>query len=261
VTAQPRDEAVSALLGAYRDGKPVQPLTDSFPGLGLDEAYAIQLAQVHRWQSDGAVVKGHKIGLSSLAMQRQFGVDEPDFGHLTDAMFHPESHPIDPGGFLQPRIEPEIAVVLDRPLRGPGITLAEAMAAVDFLVPALEIVDSRISDWRITLPDTVADNASSGGVVLGSAVASLSDVDIRLIGTLLQVGGEVVQSGASGAVLGSPLNSVVWLANTLGRRGVTLEAGHVVLTGSITAAVSVGPGDAVTASFAGMGTVTARFGQ
>jgi 2-keto-4-pentenoate hydratase len=261
MNTQARPEAVRALLGAYRSGEPIEPLTQRFPGLDVDDAYAIQVEQVEQWVRDGAVIKGHKVGLSSAAMQRQLGVDQPDFGHLTGAMFHLESQPIDTAAFLQPKVEPEIAFVLGKPLRGPGVTVAEAVAAVDFVTPALEIIDSRIRDWKIGLVDTIADNASSGGVVLGSTVTRLSDVDLRLVGGVLQRGGEVVGTGAGGAVLGSPLNALVWLANTLGGRGVTLEAGHVVLPGSITGAVPVAAGDVVTATFAGMGSVTARFSK
>ncbi|MFC0862340.1 2-keto-4-pentenoate hydratase [Sphaerimonospora cavernae] len=261
MNTQARPEAVQALLGAYRTGQPIEPLTERFPGLDVDDAYAIQVGQVEQWQRDGAVVKGYKVGLSSAAMQRQLGVDQPDFGHLTGGMFHLETQPIDLSAFVAPKVEPEIAFVLGKPLRGPGVTVAEAMAAVEFMVPALEIIDSRVRDWKIKLVDTIADNASSGGVVLGSTATSLSQVDVRLIGGVLRRNGEVVGTGAGGAVLGSPLNALVWLVNTLGARGVTLQAGHVVLPGSITAAVPVAAGDVTTATFARLGSVTARFSK
>jgi 2-keto-4-pentenoate hydratase len=256
-----RSEAARALLGAHRTGEPIDPLTERFPGLDVDDAYAIQTAQAEQWVRDGAVVKGHKVGLTSPAMQRQLSVDQPDFGHLMDTMFHLESQPIDPSAFLAPRVEPEIAFVLGKPLSGPGVTVAEAAAAVEFVMPALEIIDSRIRDWKITLVDTIADNASSGGVVLGSTALPLSQVDIRRAGGVLHRNGEIVGTGALGVVLGSPLNALVWLANTLGARGVTLRAGQVVLPGSITAAVPVTAGDVVTATFAGLGSVTARFSK
>lgn len=261
MNTQARSQAAEALLGAYRTGEPIEPLTDRHSGLDVDDAYAIQVAQVGQWQRGGAVIKGHKVGLSSAAMQRQIGVDQPDFGHLTDRMFHAESTPIDSAEFLAPKVEPEIAFVLGTSLRGPGVTVAEAASAVEFVTPALEIIDSRIRNWRIKLVDTIADNASSGGVVLGSTVTPLSHVDIRLIGGLLHRNGELEGTGAGGAVLGSPLNALAWLANTLGTRDVTLEAGHVVLPGSITAAVAVTPGDTVTATFAELGSVTARFSK
>lgn len=258
---QVRAESVELLLAAYRDGVPIDPLTDRFPGLSVDDAYAIQVGQVRRWEVDGAVIKGHKVGLSSAVMQRQLGVDQPDFGHLTDKMFFLETQLIDSSRFLAPKVEPEIAFVLGKPLAGPGVTAAEAMAAVAFVTPVLEIIDSRIRDWKIKLVDTIADNASSGAVVLGSAAVPLQKMDVRLVGGVLHRNGELVGSGAGGAVLGSPINALVWLANVLGPRGVVLEAGHLVLPGSIMAAQPVAAGDVVTATFAGLGSVTARFSQ
>jgi 2-keto-4-pentenoate hydratase len=259
VKQQTREEIAGALLGAYRSKKPVDPLTGQYDDLTLEDAYQIQLLQVGRWLSDGARVKGHKVGLTSAAMQRQMGVDSPDYGHLLDRMFWLEHEPIPASRFVQPRVEPEVAFVLARPLQGPGVTVADAIAAVGYVLPALELIDSRIRDWKIGLADTIADNASSGGVVLGSTPAALSAVDLRLSGCNLHKNGELAGTGAGGAVLGSPLVSLVWLANTLGARDVTLEAGHVILPGSITASIPVGAGDTVTATFAGLGRVTARF--
>ncbi|MEV4317119.1 2-keto-4-pentenoate hydratase [Actinocrispum sp. NPDC049592] len=253
--------AAAGLLRAYQTGEPVEPLAPRFDGLDIDGAYAIQLAQVEQWLADGAVLKGHKVGLTSAAMQQQLGVDRPDFGHLTDRMFHPEGQAIDIAGFLQPRVEPEIAFVLGKPLAGPGVTVADVASAVEWVMPSLEIIDSRVRDWKISIVDTVADNASSGGVVLGGSVRRLSEVDVRLLGGVLYRNGELVGTGAGGAVLGNPLNAVAWLANVLGERGAKLDAGHVVLPGSITAAVPVASGDVVTATFDGLGTVTARFGK
>ncbi|ACY96131.1 MULTISPECIES: 2-keto-4-pentenoate hydratase [Thermomonospora] len=248
------------LLTAYRTGVPVEPPTEKFPDMTVQDAYAVQLLQVERWRADGARVKGHKVGLSSAAMQRQLGVDQPDYGHLMDSMFLLEGTPIPAGRFLQPKVEPEVAFVLRAPLAGPGVTVAEAAAAVDFVLPALEIIDSRVRDWRIALPDTIADNASSGGVVLGGRPVRLEELDLRLVGCVLQRNGEVAATGAGGAVLGSPLNALVWLANTVGPLGVVLEAGHVVLPGSVTPAIEVRPGQTVTASFGcGLGKVTAVF--
>lgn len=257
------DEIQSAaddLLAAYRTKTPIDPLTPRFVDAPLSVAYEIALTQVQAWEKDGDVVKGHKVGLASRAMQKQAGVDQPDFGHLTASMFHLEHQPIDPDTYMQPRIEPEAAFVLGRPLRGPGVTVAEAAAAVHFVLPALEIVDSRIRDWKIGIFDTVADNASSGGVVLGSRPTKLADVDLRLSGCNLEVDGEVVATGAGGAVLGSPLNALVWLANTVGPLGVTLEPGHVVLPGSVTKAVPITAGNSIVATFAGLGSVTALLG-
>jgi 2-keto-4-pentenoate hydratase len=239
----------------------VEPLTEKYQGMTLEDSYEIQLLQIRSRLAAGARIKGHKVGLTSAVMQRQMGVDQPDYGHLLDDMFHVEHQPISTAAYLQPRVEPEVAFVLKRPLSGPGVTAAEAAAAVDFVLPALELIDSRIRDWKIGLLDTIADNASSGGVVLGSRPTLLDQVDLRLAGCLLHRNGELVATGAGGAVLGSPLTSLVWLANTVGARGVVLEAGHVILPGSVTAAVPVAPGDSFTATFAGLGSVTARFAK
>jgi 2-keto-4-pentenoate hydratase len=252
-------KAAELLLEAYRSGVPVPPLTETFGEFTLEQAYQVQLRQVQRWQQDGRVIKGHKVGLTSAAMRRQIGVDQSDYGHLTDAMFHLDGAPIDLGRYLQPRIEPETAFVLGRDLAGPGVTAADAAAAVAFVLPALELIDSRIKDWKITLLDTVADNASSGGVVLGSTPTRLTGLDLALTGCLLAKDGRIVDTGAGGAVLGHPLNALVWLANTIAGLGVTLHAGDVVLPGSITASIPVTPGQTVTATFAGLGSVTASF--
>ncbi|MCZ4534619.1 fumarylacetoacetate hydrolase family protein [Gordonia terrae] len=249
--------AADALLSAYRTRQPIPPITPQFADAPLSTAYEIALAQVESWVKDGDVLRGHKVGLASRAMQRQMNVDRPDFGHLTASMFHLEHQPISAAEFIQPRIEPEVAFVLGKPLRGPGVTVAEAAVAVDFCLPALEVVDSRIQDWQIGIFDTIADNASSGGVVLGSRPVRLHDVDLRLAGCTLHVNGELVATGAGGAVLGAPLNALVWLANTVGPLGVTLEPGHVVLPGSMTRAVPIAPGDAVVADIVGVGSVTA----
>jgi 2-keto-4-pentenoate hydratase len=253
-----RAEIAGLLLSACQARIPVEPLTEKYQDLTLDDAYQIQLLQIRRRVTAGARVKGHKVGLTSAAMQRQMGVTQPDYGHLLDDMFWLEHQPIPASRFLQPRFEPEIAMVLERPLRGPGVTVAEAVAAVGFVLPALELIDSRIRDWKIGLVDTIADNASSGGVVLGSSPVPLPEIDTRLGGCNLRRNGKLAGTGAGGAVLGSPVSSLVWLANTVGAHGIVLEAGHVVLPGSITASVPAGPGDTVTATFAGLGSVTAR---
>lgn len=244
---------------AYTDVEPMAPIVDEYPDAAVADAYRIQQAQVGSWTAAGDVVKGHKVGLASAAMQRQMGVDQPDYGHLTGSMFHLEHQPIPATRYLQPRIEPEIAFVLGRPLSGPGVTVADAVRAVDHVLPALEIVDSRIRDWKISIVDTIADNASSGGVVLGSRPTPLSAVDLRLAGCTLHAGGELVATGAGGAVLGSPINALVWLANTVGPLGIDLEPGHVVLPGSMTRAIPVHAPGTVRATIAGLGSVTAVF--
>ncbi|EHR49517.1 2-keto-4-pentenoate hydratase [Saccharomonospora marina XMU15] len=252
-------DVAARLLKAYENAEPTAPVIETDPEATIADAYRIQQEQVRHWTSSGQLIKGHKVGLSSSAMQEQMGVDQPDYGHLLSGMFHLEQQPIPASAFLQPRIEPEIAFVLGRPLEGPGVTVADAVRAVEFVLPALEIVDSRIRDWNISIVDTIADNASSGGVVLGSKPTLLSAVDLRLVGCTLHSDGELIATGAGAAVLGSPLNALVWLANTVGPLGVRLEPGHVVLPGSMTRAFPVKPGDSVVANMAELGTVTATF--
>jgi len=259
VDDQTRSRVAAELLAAYDSKQPLEPLTVTHEGMTLEDAYSIQLLQVQRRLEQGRMIRGHKVGLTSAAMQRLLGVSEPDYGHLFDDFFHLEHMPIPVAGFLQPRVEPEVAFVLKRPLKGPGVTVHEALRTVDFVLPALEIVDSRIRDWRIGLFDTIADNASSGAVVLGSTPTDVGAVDLRLAGATFHRNGQVVGTGAGGAVLGSPLNSLVWLANTVGARGITLEAGDVVLPGAVCAMSPVAAGDTFTATFAGLGSVTARF--
>jgi 2-keto-4-pentenoate hydratase len=254
-----RESTARELYDAYEALEPVDQLSTRFPGMTLEDAYEIQLLQIRERLASGRRVIGHKVGLTSMAMQRQLGVNQPDYGHITDDMIFLEHLPIDVSRYLQPKVEPEVAFVLKRPLAGPGVTVHEAIAAVDFVLPAIEIIDSRIKDWKIGILDTIADNASSGGIVLGSTPVGLGDLDLRLSGCILHRNGEVIATGAGGAVLGSPLTSLVWLANTVGPLGITLEPGHVVLPGSQTSAFAVAAGDTVTARFGGIGSVTARF--
>jgi 2-keto-4-pentenoate hydratase len=253
-----RAGAAQALLDAY-GGTPVPPLTETYPGMTVEDAYAVQHLQLERWKAAGRVVKGHKVGLTARVMQRQLGVDQPDYGQLLDTMILGDGATLSARDFLQPKAEPEIAFVLGRDLTGPGVTVVDAVRAVDHVLPALEVIDSRIADWRIGLADTIADNASSGAVVLGTRPVRLTDLDLRLTGCVLTVDGELRATGAGGAVLGSPINALVWLANTVGPRGVTLEAGQVVIPGSLTAAQAIRPGGVVSATFGGgLGAVTTR---
>lgn len=256
-----RSDAANRLLEAYRTGTPLAPLSESYEGMTVEDAYAIQLLQIEALRAQGRTVRGHKVGLTNSRVQAQLGVNQPDYGHLLDDFFYFEHLPIPRARFIQPRIEPEIAFVLRAPLSGPGVTVVQALAAVEYVLPALEIVDSRIDDWRITITDTIADNASSGGLVLGSTPTRIGDIDLRLVGCVLHQNGRVAATGAGAAVLGSPINALVWLANTVGALGITLDPGHIVLPGAATPMVTIAAGDTVTASFTGLGSVTARFAK
>lgn len=254
-----RSAVADELYDAYFSRVAVDPLSSRYPDLQVQDSYEIQLLQIRRRLAEGRTIIGHKVGLTSMAMQRMLGVNQPDYGHITDDMYFLEHMPIDTDQYIQPKVEPEVAFVLKSPLKGPGVTVPQAIAAIDFVLPALEIIDSRIKDWKIGILDTIADNASSGGIVLGSTPVDIRDVDLRLSGCVLHRNGEVLATGAGGAVLGSPITSLVWLANTVGPLGITLEAGHIVLPGSQTAAFAVAGGDVLRANFGGIGSVTARF--
>ncbi|QAY62206.1 2-keto-4-pentenoate hydratase [Xylanimonas allomyrinae] len=258
-SAELRRSIADRLLAAYESRQPIDPIS-SDAKLTAADAYAIQLDQVTSWTGAGRTVAGYKVGLTSRAMQRQLGVTQPDFGHVMRDQVHLDHEPLDRARYIQPKVEPEIAFVLGSDLAGPGVNVAQALRAVDFVLPALELIDSRITDWKIGYVDTVADNASGAGVVLGSRPVRVDALDLALSGCVLEVGGLVAATGAGGAVLGSPVNALVWLANTLGERGVTFRAGDVVLSGSVTAAVTVEAGTVARARFGGIGQVTTVFG-
>ena len=196
---------------------------------------------MRRRKEEGGLVRGRKVGLTSLAMQQQLGVDEPDFGALFADMVVEEGDAVPVAELIQPRIEAEIAFVMETELQGPGVSSADALGAVAGAMPALEIIDSRVADWKIKLPDTIADNASSARVVCGGRLTPVDDLDLRMIGMVLSVDGAVAATGAGAAVLGNPIRCVAWLANKLGEFGVPLRAGDLVLAGALHAAVRSPP--------------------
>ncbi|MGW1719131.1 2-keto-4-pentenoate hydratase [Streptomyces sp. NPDC002156] len=254
-----REEAGLLLREAEHHVTPIDPLSALLPGLDLADAYAVQRDNIAWRQADGASVVGHKVGLTSAAMQRLLGVDEPDFGHLLDDMVHRDGSTVLAGHYCQPRIEPEICFLLARPLHGPGVTVEDVLDATEAVAPALEIVDSRIRDWKITLVDTAADNASSGGLVCG-AWTPLDEVpDLAVVLVDLMVDGERVAAGSGKEVLGHPAAAVAWLANTLAAFGTFLEPGHLVLPGAMTTAPFVSAGQKIEARFSGLGPVSVTF--
>lgn len=259
-----RTTAAELLWAAERDLAPVDPLTETFPGIDVVDAYEIQLINIRRKIAAGARVRGHKVGLSSPVMQQMMGVDEPDYGHLLDAMVLAEDAPIPAAGYCYPRIEVEIGYVLGSALPGADCTEADVLAATEYIVPSLELIDSRVRDWRIKLADTIADNASSAGVILGQARRTPAElavrgVDLANIEAVLWSGDQEVARGNTSAVLGNPTACVAWLARKVADFGVKLEAGHLILPGSCTRAIDARPGSAFRAEFAGLGTVTASF--
>ncbi|GJF03063.1 2-keto-4-pentenoate hydratase [Pseudonocardia sp. D17] len=252
-------QLAAQLWDAEQRSVPVEPISRRHPAADVDDAYRIQLEGVRLRVAQGDSVRGHKVGLTARVMQQQFGVDRPDFGHLLGSMFHPEGEPLPVDALIAPRVEPELAFVLDQPLQGPGVTVADVLAATAFVLPALEIIDSRIEDWQIGIVDTVADNASSARVVLGGVRTPIAGLDPRLIGVVLRRNGEIVETGASGAVLGNPAQAVAWLANTIAPGGGVLRAGDLIMPGTCTRAVAMRPGDTVRADFEHLGHVGVTF--
>lgn len=237
------------LLTAEKNRKPILPLTESDPGITVDEAYRIQLQVIEMKKSSGQVVVGKKIGITSRAMQTMLGVNEPDYGQILDGMVVMEGEQIRAADLIQPRIEGELAFILKEDLKGPGVTLADVIRCSEGVIPALEIIDSRIADWKIKLPDTVADNASSARIVLGGKITPILGLDLRTVGMVLEKNGEVVATATGAAVFGNPAQAVAWLANKLAVYGITLRKGEVILSGSLTAAMPVSSGDFVRADF------------
>lgn len=254
--------AAARLREAHATSEPCDPVSELLGvsgDAGLAAAYAVQDLNTEYWLAQGRRLVGRKIGLTSAAVQRQMGVDQPDYGMLFADMSVDEGAEVELGRLLQPRVEAEIAFVLGADLPHPDTTTAEVMRAVDFVVPAIEIVDSRIRDWKIGIVDTVADNASSGLYVLGSRPVSLRDFDPLLCGMVMERRGEPVTTGAGRACLGSPVSSAAWLARTMAAAGRPLTTGDVILSGALGPMVAVAPGDVVEARISGLGSVTAAF--
>lgn len=249
------------LQSAWDKGEGVQPLTELNPGLTVDEAYHIQLHTIEKYVKDGQRITGKKIGLTSKAMQNLLGVNEPDYGHLLNDMQIENGGVIPFSRVLQPRVEGEIAFILKDDLVGPNVTTMDVLFATEAVVPALEIVDSRIRDWKITLADTVADNASSGLYILGNNAVKPSDVDLQQIGMALYKNNELQNTGVGAAALGNPAKCVAWLANKLSAYGIPLKAGEVILSGALSAAVDAKPGDTFYAKFSDLGEVHVSFGE
>lgn len=253
------DTLGDALYAALRDRQPVEPLTSRHPELRIEDAYAIQQRMLSHRLAAGERVIGKKIGVTSQAVMNMLGVFQPDFGWLTDGMVYNEGEAVPAATLIQPKAEGEIAFVLKKTLKGPGVTAADVLAATEGVMACFEIVDSRIRDWKIKIQDTVADNASCGVFVLGDRLVDPREVDLGTCGMVLEKNGEIVATGAGAAALGHPANAVAWLANTLGALDIALEAGEVVLSGSLAAMVPVQAGDNLRVTIGGIGGCSVRF--
>jgi 2-keto-4-pentenoate hydratase len=243
------------LARAEQERRPVQPLTERHPGLSLQQAYQVQQRNVAARVRGGQRVLGHKIGLTAVAMQELFGVREPDYGHLLNMMFLEGGEPLDLSELIDPQIEVEPAFVLGKSLRGPGLGIAEVLAATDYVTACFEVIDSRIVDWRIRIQDTVADNGSSARVLLGNRRIKPADLALDRLDTVLSLDGVAVETGNTGAILGHPANGIAWLANSLAAYGVTLEPGAIVLPGTCTRCRRVAGHRRIHGTIAGLGDV------
>ncbi|MDR2904262.1 MAG: fumarylacetoacetate hydrolase family protein [Clostridiales bacterium] len=246
------------LFESERHKVSVPPITQFDRTFSLDDAYAVQMENVNRITAGGHTVSGKKIGLTSAGIQKQLGVDEPDYGHLFDAMDCKDGI-VQTAELIQPKIEAELAFILSKDLSGGGVTAEDVRRATAYVVGAFEIVDSRIADWKINLPDTVADNASSGRYILGEKRMKLSEIDPAGITMKLYKNGALVGEGSGAAVLSDPCVAVAWLANRLFSYGISLKKGEVILSGAFSAAPEAKKGDVFRVDFSKLGCITARF--
>jgi len=247
------------LYHALCNRKMLKPLTDRYPGISITDAYAIQQHILAMRLANGERVIGKKIGVTSQVVMDMLGVFQPDFGWLTDAMLLNQSQNISIDTLIQPKAEGEIAFLINKPIKGPGITSEAVLAATEGVIACFEIVDSRIQDWKIRIEDTIADNASCGVFVLGEKLVSPYAVDLRTCGMVLEKNGEIVATGTGAAALGHPANAVAWLANTLGQYDISLDAGDIILSGSLAAMVPVQSGDSLNVTIDGIGSCSVRF--
>lgn len=235
------------------------PLTERHSDITVEDAYRVQQRMIAQRLEAGERIVGKKIGVTSKAVMNMLGVFQPDFGMLTDGMLYNEGEAIPANTLIQPKAEGEIAFVLKKDLKGPGVTAADVLAATEGVMTCFEIVDSRIRDWKIKIQDTVADNASCGVFVLGDSLVDLRKVDLNTCGMVLEKNGEIVATGSGAAALGAPANAVAWLANTLGALDIPLRAGEVVLSGSLAIMVPVVAGDSLRVTIGGIGSCSVRF--
>ena len=256
------DNATEVLMAASRDRVSVTPISADFgDDATLDTAYAIQEEVTKAALAQGRRLVGRKIGLTSAAVQAQMGVDQPDYGMLFADMEYADGAIIPAGLLIQPKVEAEIAFVLGEDLLNDDVTISELISAIDYALPAIEIVDSRIRDWKIGIFDTIADNASSGLYVLGSRPVPLADVDLRFCGMMMEKMGEPVSFGVGAACMGNPLISSLWLARRMAQVGRPLQAGDVILSGALGPMAPAAPGDTFRVSINGLGEVTTHFAK
>lgn len=258
MTPAERMAAADVLEKAERDCKQATQLSTTWPQIDFDDAYAISAERAKRKVAQGAKIIGHKVGLTSKAMQRSSMIDEPDYGYLFDTLMIPDGGKAKHSSFCLPRVEVELAFIMGKRLMGPGVNLTDVLRATEYVVPAIEIVDARLIDRR-KIFDTIADNGAGAGLTLGGRPVRPMDVDLRWVGGMMIKNGEVEETGLAAGVLGHPAMGVAWLANKLGSHGVALEPGHIVLAGSFTRVVFAEKGDTLHADFGQLGGLSIQF--
>lgn len=258
LTDAQRKQAAGELLQAERAVKPIIQLAKTYPGMDIDDAYAIQLEAIGTRRAAGAELRGHKIGLTSKAMQASAGISEPDFGHLLDDMFYADGDTLPISRFIIPRIEVELAFILGAPLKGPGVTVYDVLRATEYVTPALELIDGR-SQYPRTIVDNIADNAACGAVIIGGRPVKPQEVDLRWVGAMLYRNAQIEETGLAAGVMGHPAMGIVWLANRLAEFDTALEAGQVVLAGSFTRPVAARAGDTFHVDYGPLGSVGCWF--
>ena len=253
------EKIANELIDAENHQYSVAPLTERYSELTVSDAYQIQLEVIGKKLKEGHEVIGKKVGLTSKAMQQMLGVDEPDYGHLLDDMKIADEATVKIAEFISPKVEAEIGFILEQDLVGPNVNYLDVLMATKYVVPTIEIIDSRISDWKIKLVDTVADNGSSARVVVGKKLTPIEGLDLRTQGMVLYKNADLVATGSGTAALGHPAQAVAWLANKLHEFGITLKAGELILPGALSGAIPVADGDTISADFGPLGTVSVTF--
>ena len=258
LTESERSKTADSLLEAERTRTPVVQLSKTYPNIEIEDSYAIQAEVTRRKITAGAKLIGHKIGLTSKAMQQSSGIDEPDYGHLLDNMIVADGAKVKHADYCVPRVEPELAFVLGKPLKGPGIGLLDVLRATEYIIPAIEIIDARVQNPR-KIYDTVADNGAAAGIVIGGRPVGPNDVDLRWVGAVFYRNSEIEETGLAAGVLGHPALGIAWLANKVGPFGTVLEPGHIMLSGSFTRPVWAAKGDTLHADFGPLGALAVQF--
>lgn len=253
-----RSKAADILMAAQKDRKQAVQLSATFPAITIEDSYAISTEVANRKIAAGAKLIGHKVGLTSKAMQRSSMIDEPDFGFILDDQMIADGAKVKHADYCKPRVEVELAFVMGKRLLGPGIGLTDVLRATEYVVPAIEIVDARLQDQR-KITDTVADNGAAAGIALGGRPVGPLDIDLRWVGGIMYRNSEIEETGLAAGVLGHPALGVAWLANKLGSVGTALEPGHLVLAGSFTRVVFAQKGDTLQADFGSLGGIAIQF--